>query len=129
MARRIEHAPVDETYPQVHRFAHLFQASLERPTPPTVVAEKILETITNGTTKLRHPVGADAEGFLAWRASLATSTGPTASRRIITGANHAPTHPERRSYAPAWLVFRLRRRAARRQDAGHACTPPLHNSH
>jgi NAD(P)-dependent dehydrogenase (short-subunit alcohol dehydrogenase family) len=70
MARRIEHAPMDEEYPQVQRFGHLFQASLDTPTPPTVVAEKILEIIESGTPKLRHPVGPDAEGFLAWRASL-----------------------------------------------------------
>lgn len=70
MAHRIEHPPLEEAYPQVHRFGHLFQASLENPTPPTVVAEKILDIIESGTLKLRHPVGPDAEGFLAWRASL-----------------------------------------------------------
>jgi NAD(P)-dependent dehydrogenase (short-subunit alcohol dehydrogenase family) len=70
MARRVERAPVETAYPQVHRFGHLFQASLDNPTPPTVVAEKILEIIESGTPKLRHPVGPDAEGFLAWRASL-----------------------------------------------------------
>ena len=70
MAHRIEQASVEEAYPQVHRFGHMFQASLDHPTPPTVVAEKILEIIESGTPKLRHPVGPDAEGFLAWRASL-----------------------------------------------------------
>ena len=70
MAHRIEQASVQEAYPQVRRFGHMFQASLDRPTPPTVVAEKILEIIESGTPKLRHPVGPDAEGFLAWRASL-----------------------------------------------------------
>jgi NAD(P)-dependent dehydrogenase (short-subunit alcohol dehydrogenase family) len=70
MAGRIERAHVEEAYPQVHRFGHLFQASLDNPTSPTVVAEKILEIIESGTVKLRHPVGPDAEGFLAWRASL-----------------------------------------------------------
>ena len=70
MARRIEHTSVEEAYPQVRRFGHLFQASLDKPTPPRVVAEKILEIIESGTSKLRHPVGPDAEGFLAWRASL-----------------------------------------------------------
>ncbi len=70
MARRIERAPVETDYPQVHRFGHLFQASLDNPTSPTVVAEKILDVIESGTQKLRHPVGPDAEGFLAWRASL-----------------------------------------------------------
>jgi NAD(P)-dependent dehydrogenase (short-subunit alcohol dehydrogenase family) len=70
MARRIEEAPVDAAYPQVRRFGHMFQASLDRPTPPTVVAEKIRDIIESGTTKLRHPVGPDAEPFLGWRASL-----------------------------------------------------------
>ncbi|HMF61401.1 MAG TPA: SDR family oxidoreductase [Vicinamibacterales bacterium] len=70
MARRIEDVPTDTVYPQVRRFGHLFEASLDRPTPPTLVAEKIREIIESGTQKLRHPVGPDAEGFLAWRASL-----------------------------------------------------------
>ena len=70
MARRIESAPMDAVYPQVRRFGHMFEASLEKPTPPTVVAEKIREIIESGTQKLRHPVGADAEGFLGWRASM-----------------------------------------------------------
>jgi NAD(P)-dependent dehydrogenase (short-subunit alcohol dehydrogenase family) len=70
MARRVENAPTDAAYPQVRRFGHLFEASLEKPTPPTIVAEKIREIIESGTRKLRHPVGADAEGFLGWRASM-----------------------------------------------------------
>jgi NAD(P)-dependent dehydrogenase (short-subunit alcohol dehydrogenase family) len=70
MARRVERASVDEAYPQVQRFGHMFQAALDHPTSPRVVAEKILEIIDSGSPKLRHPVGPDAEGFLAWRASL-----------------------------------------------------------
>jgi NAD(P)-dependent dehydrogenase (short-subunit alcohol dehydrogenase family) len=70
MARRIEDVPTDAAYPQVRRFGHMFEASLDRPTPPTIVAEKIREIIESGTEKLRHPVGPDAEAFLAWRASL-----------------------------------------------------------
>jgi NAD(P)-dependent dehydrogenase (short-subunit alcohol dehydrogenase family) len=70
MSRRIEQASMEKTYPQVHRFGHMFQASLDRPTAPIVVAEKMLDIIDSGTPKLRHPVGPDAEGFLAWRASL-----------------------------------------------------------
>ncbi len=70
MARRIERASAQEAYPQVGRFGHMFQASLDHPTSPKVVAEKILDIIESGTLKLRHPVGPDAEGFLAWRASL-----------------------------------------------------------
>ena len=70
MSRRVEEAPTDAAYPQVRRFGHMFEASLEKPTPPTIVAEKIREIIESGTQKLRHPVGPDAEGFLGWRASL-----------------------------------------------------------
>jgi NAD(P)-dependent dehydrogenase (short-subunit alcohol dehydrogenase family) len=70
MARRIEDAPTDAAFPQVRRFGHMFEASLDKPTPPTIVAEKIREIIESGTQKLRHPVGPDAEAFLGWRASL-----------------------------------------------------------
>ena len=70
MARRIEDVATDAAYPQVRRFGGMFEASLEKPTPPTIVAEKIREIIESGTEKLRHPVGPDAEGFLGWRASL-----------------------------------------------------------
>jgi NAD(P)-dependent dehydrogenase (short-subunit alcohol dehydrogenase family) len=70
MARNIENAPTDAAYPQVRRFGHMFGASLDNPTPPALVAEKIREIIESGTFKLRHPVGPDAEAFLAWRASL-----------------------------------------------------------
>jgi len=57
-------------YPQTDRLAALFAASLQKPTPPTVVGEKIREIIESGTWKLRHPVGPDAEGYLQWRASM-----------------------------------------------------------
>jgi len=70
MARRIEDAPADAAYPQVRRFGQMFEASLKNPTPPTIVAEKIREIIESDTQKLRHPVGADAEGFLGWHASM-----------------------------------------------------------
>jgi NAD(P)-dependent dehydrogenase (short-subunit alcohol dehydrogenase family) len=70
MARRIEDAQADGQYPQVRRFAHMFAASLEHPTPPTIVAEKIRDIIESGSQTLRYPVGPDAEGFLGWRASL-----------------------------------------------------------
>ena len=70
MARRIEDVPTDSAYPQVRRFGGMFEASLEKPTPPRIVAEKIREIIESGTQKLRHPVGPDAEAFLGWRASL-----------------------------------------------------------
>ena len=70
MARRVEDAPTDTAYPQVRRFGQMFEASLENPTPPTIVAEKIREIIESGTWKLRHPVGPDAQAFLDWRSSM-----------------------------------------------------------
>lgn len=70
MARRIEDVTTDAAYPQVRRFGQMFEASLEKPTPPAIVAEKIREIIESGTQKLRHPVGPDAEAFLGWRASM-----------------------------------------------------------
>ena len=69
MARDIEHVHTDAVYPHVRRFGYMFEASLDTPTPPTIVAEKIREIVESDTRTLRHPVGPDAEGFLAWRAS------------------------------------------------------------
>ena len=57
-------------YPHSKRQAGLFLAALKTPTPPTLVAEKILEVAENNNWKLRHPVGPDAEPFIAWRASM-----------------------------------------------------------
>jgi hypothetical protein len=34
------------------------------------VGEKIRDIVDSGTWQLRHPVGPDAEGLLAWRASM-----------------------------------------------------------
>tara|TARA_R110001583_G_scaffold115385_5_gene265891 strand:- start:208 stop:1062 length:855 start_codon:yes stop_codon:yes gene_type:complete len=60
----------DSIYPHSKRFAGLFAASLKTPTPPTLVADKILEVAESNSWKLRHPVGPDAEPFIAWRASM-----------------------------------------------------------
>ena len=70
MAHQVRDVAAETTYSQVRRFGYMFEASLETPTPPTAVAEKIRQIIESGTQKLRHPVGADAEGFLGWRASM-----------------------------------------------------------
>jgi NAD(P)-dependent dehydrogenase (short-subunit alcohol dehydrogenase family) len=70
MARQVEDAPADAVYSHVRRFGEMFEAALDRPTPPAIVAGKIREIIESGTQKLRHPVGPDAEGFLGWRASM-----------------------------------------------------------
>jgi hypothetical protein len=48
----------------------LFEAALEQPRPPSIVASVIRNVIESGTWKLRHPAGPDAEQFLAWRAGM-----------------------------------------------------------
>ncbi len=57
-------------YPHSRRFAGLFAASLKNPTPPSMVADKILEIANSESWKLRHPVGPDAAPFLEWRKSM-----------------------------------------------------------
>jgi len=57
-------------YPNSKRFAGLFAASLENPTHPSLVADKILEIADSESWQLRHPVGPDAQPFLEWRASM-----------------------------------------------------------
>ncbi len=70
MARRIGEPPPKAAYPQVYRFSRLFAASLQNPVEPSLVADKILEVAQDDGAVLRHPVGPDAEPFLAWRASM-----------------------------------------------------------
>jgi NAD(P)-dependent dehydrogenase (short-subunit alcohol dehydrogenase family) len=67
-----QHIEVGSTsiYPQVRRFGGLFAASLKNPTPPSLIANKILEVAESGTWQLRHPAGPDALPFLGWRASM-----------------------------------------------------------
>lgn len=66
MARRIEdeHPSV---YPHAKRIRAMFAATLTNPCPPEMVAAAIREIVERDTGKLRHPVGFDAEPFLAWR--------------------------------------------------------------
>lgn len=70
MSQRIADPRERSPYPQIHRFSHLFEASLENPTPPTVVAEKIREIFESGTWQLRHVSGPTAQPFLDWRNSM-----------------------------------------------------------
>jgi NAD(P)-dependent dehydrogenase (short-subunit alcohol dehydrogenase family) len=70
MARAVREPLPQSIYPHSRRMAAMFSASLQRPTPPEVVGEKIRDIIESGTWKLRHPAGPDAEGYLQWRASM-----------------------------------------------------------
>ena len=67
---KLETPPASTRYPHSRRIAELFRASLENPVSPSVVGEKIREIVSSGTWQLRHPVGPDAAGLLAWRASM-----------------------------------------------------------
>jgi NAD(P)-dependent dehydrogenase (short-subunit alcohol dehydrogenase family) len=67
MARGLGGPMRDSLYPHQRRFAHMIAASLRSPRPSNLVGEKILEIIESGTWQLRHPVGPDAEPFLASR--------------------------------------------------------------
>jgi NAD(P)-dependent dehydrogenase (short-subunit alcohol dehydrogenase family) len=67
---KLQPPPVESKYPHSRRIAELFRASLENPVSPYVVGEKIRDIVDSGTWQLRHPVGPDAEGLLAWRASM-----------------------------------------------------------
>ncbi|MGO8985129.1 MAG: SDR family oxidoreductase [Terriglobales bacterium] len=70
MSRRLEQPTKPTPYTQQKRFAHLFIAALKNPAQPSLVADKIREIIESGTWQFRHPVGPDAEPFLAWRRSM-----------------------------------------------------------
>ena len=67
---KVQPPPSSTNYPHSRRLAELFRASLEKPVSPDVVGEKIREVVDSGTWQLRHPVGPDATGLLAWRASM-----------------------------------------------------------
>jgi NAD(P)-dependent dehydrogenase (short-subunit alcohol dehydrogenase family) len=67
---KVQPPPAESNYPHGRRIYELFKTSLQTPVSPYIVGEKIREIIESDTWKLRHPVGRDAEGFLAWRASM-----------------------------------------------------------
>ena len=70
MARHVGIAGDQSLYPQQRRTAALFAAALKNPTPPAVVAAKIVEIAESGTWQLRHLVGPDAAPFVGWRQSM-----------------------------------------------------------
>jgi NAD(P)-dependent dehydrogenase (short-subunit alcohol dehydrogenase family) len=67
---KVQPPPADSKYPHSRRVTELFRASLENPVSPYLVGEKVREIVDSGTWQLRHPVGPDAEGLLAWRTSM-----------------------------------------------------------
>ncbi len=71
MARNIEGMAQSKVYPQVRRCAALFEGTMAAGAGhPEMVGQKVREIIESETWQLRHPVGPDAEPFLAWRASM-----------------------------------------------------------
>jgi NAD(P)-dependent dehydrogenase (short-subunit alcohol dehydrogenase family) len=69
MARAFDSQP-GSRYRQGKYMAALFKASLENPTPASVVATVIRSVVENSEDKLRHPAGPDAEPLLRWRAAM-----------------------------------------------------------
>ena len=57
-------------YPQVLRFGAMFSESLKQPTPPSLVANTMLEIADGDSWQLKYPVGPSALPFLGWRASM-----------------------------------------------------------
>jgi hypothetical protein len=70
MARSIGQHNHASPYPHLDRFASIFTAALRSPTPPSLVAQKILEVAESDNWQLRHPVGPDAVPFLQWRSRM-----------------------------------------------------------
>jgi hypothetical protein len=63
-------ARVSDCRPQLSSRKPGTRSSRRCETWSVAVAETILEIIGSGTPTLRHPVGPDPEGFLAWRGLL-----------------------------------------------------------
>jgi NAD(P)-dependent dehydrogenase (short-subunit alcohol dehydrogenase family) len=71
MARNIASMGESKVYPQVRRIAALFEGTFASGAgQPHVVGQKVREIVDSGTWQLRHPVGPDAQPFLAWRGSM-----------------------------------------------------------
>jgi NAD(P)-dependent dehydrogenase (short-subunit alcohol dehydrogenase family) len=70
MAARISTDSDGSRYPHRNRMAALFRGSLQHPTSPTLVADKIVEIAIGDATQLRYPVGPDAAPFIAWREAM-----------------------------------------------------------
>ena len=61
--------PDNTNYPNIKRLLSFFAASLERETPPSVVADVINDIVERKSNKIRHLAGSDAAGLLEMRSS------------------------------------------------------------
>lgn len=57
-------------YPNIKRFVSMFAASLENPISTAYAAEVVNEIVSGKRNTMRNTAGADAEGFLGFRASM-----------------------------------------------------------
>ena len=62
--------PVSPNYPNAKRLAAFFQASLERKTQPSVVAEVIKDIVDGTSTQFRNLAGPDASPLTSYRDSI-----------------------------------------------------------
>ena len=67
---KIRAVPKNTLYPQERRMNAIYEALVKMGQPPSMVADRIVDIVRSGTWQLRHPVGADAEGFFKYRASI-----------------------------------------------------------
>lgn len=67
---KMRDVPRNSPYAQERRMNAIYAALVKMGQPPSAVADRIVEIVRSGTWQLRHPVGADAEGFLKYRASV-----------------------------------------------------------
>ncbi len=101
MARDISVAGDVSAYPNQRRMAALFVAALKNPTPPGVVADKLVEIADGGSWQFRHPVGPDAAPFLH-------RVGRARRRRLVRAGQGRLRH---RRAARGRLIDGLRQRA------------------
>ncbi len=62
--------PANSIYPQWKRLNNLLRVVRQNPTEPLIAATMIKEIIETDSWQLRHPIGPDAEPFLAWRRAM-----------------------------------------------------------
>jgi NAD(P)-dependent dehydrogenase (short-subunit alcohol dehydrogenase family) len=67
---KVNELPARTNYPNIKRYLSLFAAALEAHESPEKVADLIDEIISGKTGRFRRTVGATADGFLSYRASM-----------------------------------------------------------